>query len=166
MTPQSVRFCRPKELSFEKETDEAIRKKFDELTYEISNLKDYVFVFNGIDVTIHYTVYTTMFDGKCVNAIMNNKSTITCPLCFFTSSQFNQDPSIFKASEKGISLGISLLHCVIKAFEHFLHMAYRIPVQKWICRGIDKGNCNKFIVLIKTSRYFKHKNVCIMSITY
>lgn len=127
---QSTRSCAPIELSFKKETELMIQTKFYNLAQQIESLEPNKFEFNGIEITFGFKIFHTMFDTKCINGIMHNRSTVTCVICCMTSPNFKkeQPPEI---NTYALSLGIAPLHCWIRSFEHFLHIAYRLGVLTW-----------------------------------
>ncbi|KAH9640874.1 hypothetical protein HF086_015213 [Spodoptera exigua] len=63
-----------------------------------------------------------------------------CYICGATSKEFN-DLNIKKTVDiDAIQFGLSVLHARIRFFETILHLAYKIPVQKWQLRSEnDKG---------------------------
>lgn len=124
----------------------AIQTKFDHLSEQTKSIQPTVFCFNGADVTVDYKIFHTLFDQKCINAIMHNKSTVTCSICGLNSSDFHKDQPL-EINKAAISMGICLLHCLIRAFEHLLHIGYRLTVRKWICRGADKGKFELCFIL-------------------
>lgn len=136
-------------MHFTKETIEIIRQKFEQLKKQIDELKNHSFEFKGVQVTVEFKVFHTLFDGKCVNAILNNDSSVTCAFCWITSSKFNKTKQPNVISEEALSLGLATLHGEIKSFEHLLHLSYRKTVKRWICRGENKGIfVNKFYTWI------------------
>jgi hypothetical protein len=61
-----------------------------------------------------------------------------CDVCGNTSKDFNdlekkghENPATFK-------FGLSILHARIRLFESLLHLAYKIPLQKWQARSADE----------------------------
>lgn len=149
-TPQSVRFVRPIRIAFEKEDANAIQGEYNRLTNEIKDLKPHQFIAMG-SKEIRFKVFTTAFDGKCVNAIIQNKATSRCPVCLKTGSEFGKHPSTFKPVGT-MDLGLGLLHCLIRCFEYLLHLSYRIVIKSWdIRQGWMEGKiscCTFFVKLV------------------
>uniref|UniRef100_A0ABD2VS82 Uncharacterized protein n=1 Tax=Trichogramma kaykai TaxID=54128 RepID=A0ABD2VS82_9HYME len=134
-SPQSIRFTRPLRMSFEKEDDEAITKEIGRLDFEISELKIYRFKVNNKTARVKYNVFQTLFDGKCVNSLVDNPATTRCPMCLKTSHQFGNVNEDFTPREESLLFGLSLLHAEIKAFEHLLHLSYRLHLGQWDVRA-------------------------------
>lgn len=131
-TPQSERFCRPKHIALEKETEDLIAKEYATVHSEIQALKSHKFLMpNGKKVNISFEVYETMYDGKCLNAIVGNKATTRCPICTRTSHTFNNPDEYFNPILSNLKYGLGLLHCQIKSFEHLLHISYRKSLRLW-----------------------------------
>ena len=105
-TPQSVRFLRPLSISFEKEDDITSVFEYERLKKEINNLRSHKFILsNGKEVSIFYEVYQTMFDGKCVNALVKNPATSRCPMCLNTTHQFNSEDVDFTPDDENLLFG-------------------------------------------------------------
>lgn len=137
-SPQSVRYCRPLRLSFEKETPEAIRQERDRLRDEVDNFVPHNFsLTNGKNVGISFNAELTLVDGKCLNNILANDCTTRCPLCNIHMKKFNtyEDWHAPVPSDESLSHGLGLLHCEIKCFEFCLHLAYKktLNLKSWDC---------------------------------
>uniref|UniRef100_A0ABD2WAR7 Uncharacterized protein n=1 Tax=Trichogramma kaykai TaxID=54128 RepID=A0ABD2WAR7_9HYME len=142
-TPQSIRFTRPLRMSVEKEDCENIRKEMKRLDKEINKLNGYKFILpNKKVVRVKYEIYKTMFDGKCVNSLIENPAASRCPMCLKTAHQFGNSSIDFTPKESSLSFGLSLLHAEIKAFEHLLHLSYRLELDPpgWDVRGITDNS--------------------------
>ncbi|KAJ8666761.1 hypothetical protein QAD02_008423 [Eretmocerus hayati] len=86
--PQSPRFCRPSQLSFEKGTTGSILADYSKLRSEIDNLQPHSFCLsNGKWVIMTFRVFTTLYDGKCVNALVKNRCSSNCPMCYCSQAQ-------------------------------------------------------------------------------
>lgn len=141
-TPQSVRFCRPLRLAFEKEDEAATLKEHTRITKEIDALATHTFhLKNGIQAEVTFVVSQTLFDGKCVNTIVGNRATCRCPMCNRTVHNFGNLEDDFAPTESFLKLGMGLLHCEIKSFEHILHLAYRNTesIKTWDIKKPLKG---------------------------
>ena len=95
---------------------------------------------NGKRVTVKFIVSQTLYDGKCVNCILQNNATTRCPICGVSSHKFGDSTKTFEPQEDSLHLGIGLLHCEIKAFEYLLHLAYRMTIMEWDRKQHLKGN--------------------------
>ena len=81
------------------------------LTKEINKLHSHNFKLAiGKSVCVRYEVYKTMFDGECVNSLVNNPATSRCPMCLCTTSQFNDTLDNFTQIEDNLFYGLGQLH--------------------------------------------------------
>ncbi|KAL7290635.1 hypothetical protein TKK_0015397 [Trichogramma kaykai] len=107
-TPQSIRFTRPLRMSVEKEDCENIRKEMKRLDKEINKLNGYKFILpNKKVVRVKYEIYKTMFDGKCVNSLIENPAASRCPMCLKTAHQFGNSSIDFTPKESSLSFGLT-----------------------------------------------------------
>ena len=93
--PSSTHFCRPVNLQYLKETKELCQEEYKRLTNEILNLTKFKveIEIDNVDfceIEIEYHMDMTMFDGKCVNAVMNNKHSASCNICGAKPSEINK----------------------------------------------------------------------------
>lgn len=87
---QQSKFCRPLNISLEKEDEDAIVKECKRLKDEIKCVGIYRYRFkieNGKKVREKSNIHETLFDGKCLNAIVD-KATVRCPICLKTYREF------------------------------------------------------------------------------
>ena len=77
----------------------------------------------------------TMVDGKVCNAATYTKSTSWCYVCQATSKDFNNLNLKNEINPNALEFGISILHARIRLFESILHLAYKLPVQKYHEKG-------------------------------
>uniref|UniRef100_A0A6P7EZ54 Uncharacterized protein LOC114324861 isoform X1 n=1 Tax=Diabrotica virgifera virgifera TaxID=50390 RepID=A0A6P7EZ54_DIAVI len=75
-----------------------------------------------------------MVDGKVCNAATHTKSTMRCYICGATSTDFNDLTKERPCNTENMRFGLSLLHARIRFFESILHVAYKLPVIKWMAR--------------------------------
>lgn len=132
-TPQSVRFCRPIRVCYEKETEESFMREYERLEKEALWIHSHKFKNENGEVSkVKYKISKTLFDGKCVNCILGNKATSRCPVCGRTSGEFKDQSKDFSPiSEDHLKLGLGLLHVEIKCFEQCIHLAYKKKFQCW-----------------------------------
>lgn len=145
--PQSHRFCRPVRLSLELETKDNVKQEYDRLTNEISQLTPYTFQLkNGKYATVDFKCFTCMFDGKDVNIIVNNKDNARCPVCLKSVHHFGKNMEVedlrdaYPHKTSSIELGIGVLHCLLRCFEHLLNIAYRMTIKQWDVRKSKRNN--------------------------
>lgn len=89
-TPHSTRFCRPKMMTFEKETKSMILQTKENFDFENQNLENCVITLNsGKIMFIDFAVYLTLIDGKVLAHITNTPSYQRCPICKALPKEFN-----------------------------------------------------------------------------
>jgi len=88
--PQSVRFNRPIELHFVKETKDVIIEKRDSMKKEIDQLAPYTLKKNNADIIFNYNLQMTIIDGKVFNIIKGINSMTLSDTCTFSSSLFSR----------------------------------------------------------------------------
>lgn len=89
---------------------------------------------NGREITVRYSLFLTMVDGKAINSITGTSSAQRCYLCGETISNFNNIDAMRNKSvlhQSYLEHGISSLHAWIRCFEMFLRIAYRIDFCEW-----------------------------------
>lgn len=137
---QSVRFCRPINLQYVKETADIIRKQKESVEAEINQLRPLQVDLNNVKIHIHFSLCLTLIDDKVLNILTNTNSTLTCPICHATPKQFNDLVNInrtkqtFNPDPESLQYGISPLHAWIRLFECILHIAYRLCIKAWQMR--------------------------------
>lgn len=87
---------------------------------------------------IKHTMLFTMVDGKVCNAATETTSTMKCYICGQTSKDFNKFIKKEQIDTEALSFGLSILHARIRFFESLLHLAYKIPLQKWQARSNEE----------------------------
>ncbi|XP_067622258.1 uncharacterized protein [Eurosta solidaginis] len=134
--PSSTRFCRPIKLIYEKETSNLARTEVERVKQQISEIIPTQFD----SFKIHPKFYPAMIDGKVFSVIAESSSQ-TCGICGATPKVMNDLNSIkaLPLNTKMYEYGLSTLHAWIRCFECILHIAYRLPIQKWHVRGTDKS---------------------------
>lgn len=137
--PQSFKFCRPLRLALELETKVNVKKEHDRISREIHQLEEHSFTTNDKAVRMQYSCCTCMFDGKDVNIIVENKDSAKCPICLKSPYQFgkyeeNEYDDAYKPRTKAIELGLGVLHCLLRVFEHLLNISYRLTIKQWSVR--------------------------------
>lgn len=135
-TPQSVRFCRPLRIAVEKETREAITAEKNRLGAQVEQLQSHRFsLSNGKMATVNFDVHLSIFDGKCLNALLDNDATTRCPICGLSMGNFNK-PVDWQTvvPESNLKHGIGNLHCEIKTMELLLKLSCRLKLKVWTVR--------------------------------
>lgn len=125
--PSSPRYCRPIRMRFIKESNDITVDEINYINGKISALLPTKIK----DVSIKHKMLFTMIDGKVCNAATHTKYSMRCYLCNLTSKDFNNLSLKKEANKENLSFGLSLLHARIRFFESMLHVAYKLPVQKW-----------------------------------
>lgn len=147
-TPQSVRYCRPIRLALEKEDNEATLKEYNRLNQDIENLRPHRFLLSNNKLCkVKFNVYKTLFDGKCLNTILENSASSRCPCCLKTAHQFGKLNIDFTPNSLALKNGLGLLHCLIKTFEHLLAISKRKIIEVWDVKKNLKGKLIIFVWL-------------------
>ena len=138
--PLSPRFCRPIKLQFLHETAESTRAEVDYIEDQEKILLPFQTVFVGKQINVSYKIVLTMIDDKVCNSLSHTTSAQRCFLCKCTSKQFNNIDKMLqeKVDHENLVFGISSLHAWIRFFECLLHISYKLDIQSWQCRKVDK----------------------------
>lgn len=130
--PSSPRFCRPIRLQFLHENVQTTMTEVTNIEEQIQRLEPYQTI-KEKPIFVTYSMSFTMIDGKVCNAISGTISAQRCFLCEATPKQFNDIDAMLKKNVKtdNLRFGISTLHAWIRFFECFLHISYKIDVEKW-----------------------------------
>ncbi|KAJ8686117.1 hypothetical protein QAD02_021911 [Eretmocerus hayati] len=117
-------------MSMEKESSDAIRSEFDRVEEEETSLVPCEFkTKDDLDVKISFHVEHTLFDGKVVNELVGNSSTLRCPMCFKTNKDYKVFGSPCQAhEEKFLKFGPTLLHAELKMYEQLLKLGYLMNI--------------------------------------
>lgn len=131
--PSSVRFCRPIRIRYVTESKDITK---DEIAY-IENQAAQLQATEIDGVKIKHEIMLTMIDGKVCNAATDTTSTMRCYICGQTSKDFNK---LIKkeVNVEALKFGLSILHARIRFFESLLHLAYKIPFEKWQTRSAEE----------------------------
>lgn len=127
-TPQSFRSCRPLSLKYVKESDSVIQAEKERVESEIASLQPYIAATStGIPLTVNFSLYLTVIDGKVYSIITGASSQQSCGICGAKPSQLN---NIDACKDNIINLpalthGISPLHMWIRCLEFVLHLGYK-----------------------------------------
>ncbi|XP_041448468.1 uncharacterized protein LOC121404022 [Drosophila obscura] len=130
--PSSTRFCRPIKIVCEKETSSLVKLEVDKINKQILEILPTTFQ----NFQIQHKFHMTMIDGKIFSVIAES-SNQTCGICGATPSVMNN----LKSRTPDTNLyqyGLSTLHAWIRCLECILHIAYRLPFEKWQIRKSDK----------------------------
>lgn len=130
--PSSVRFCRPIRARFVHETKDITKEEISFIKNQEKLLKQTEDIEQG--AKIKHTLLLTMVDGKVCNAATDTASTLRCYICGQTSKDFNSLKKV-ATNKESLEFGLSILHARIRFFEQLLHLAYKIPLQKWQARS-------------------------------
>ncbi|KAJ4431291.1 hypothetical protein ANN_19888 [Periplaneta americana] len=139
----STRYCRPIRFQFQRETANLSKLEQDHIERQIHHLQPFICELDGKQIEVIYNMLFTMIDGKVYNAITGTSSTQRCFLCNLTSKDFNNLEKVLTTEivdTSRLSFGLSVLHARIRFFECLLHLAYKLPLEKWQARGIEQKN--------------------------
>jgi hypothetical protein len=79
-----------------------------------------------------------MIDARVCNAATYTTSTMRCYICGEPSKDYNNLSIKKEVTPEALLFGLSILHSRIRLFESILHVAYKLPVQKWQLRSEDE----------------------------
>lgn len=132
-SPSSPKLCRPIKFQFMKETPQTSKQEYDKMNKKIRELKETTFSINGFNVQCSHKLFSTMVDGKMLNAVSENSSNSRCPICLAKPTEMNHHEALEKmyCNEDLYEFGVSSLHCWIRFMECLLHISYRLGFQKW-----------------------------------
>lgn len=143
-TPQSVKFCRPKTVKFEKESAELTRRTKEEFEEEISNLNPTTCFVGGKTLEVECDFFLTMLDGKCLLHISDEKSSSVCYICGCPPSKMNDLhlARSFPINKDMLTKGCTMLHLWMRFLDVVTHISYKLPIKLYQV----KGENNKKIV--------------------
>lgn len=138
--PSSTRFCRPLKIEFMKETVNSIKTERERVETEKNALIDTVISVGERKIKVNHKLILVMIDGKVCNAITDTKSTQKCYICGATSKEFNNIEQMISRDSNVdfMEFGLSVLHGWIRFFECLIHLAYKLPIQKWQARSDEE----------------------------
>lgn len=136
--PSSTRYCRPIRFRYLKETAEVSVGEEAYFKEKMSNMQPTVFKEKDREYRITHCLQLTMVDGKVCNAL-SNVSSSKCYICNALPSEMNKiDKCLNKeVDESKYEFGLSPLHALIRFFEYFIHVAYKLDVKKWQARSAN-----------------------------
>ena len=139
-TPASTAYCRPLRIQFMKESKEVSVAEKNRVDQEIKELRSTKTTSQDRHLQINHKLLFTMIDGKVCNALTETTSTQKCFICGAPSKLFNNVDEMIarEVNTDNLEFGLSVLHGWIRMFEFLLHLAYKLPIQKWQARGADR----------------------------
>lgn len=137
--PSSTRYCRPIRIRYLKETTAVSVQEETYFKEKISNLQPTVFKEKDREYRITHSLQLTMVDGKVCNAL-SSVSSSKCYICNALPSEMNKIDQCLdkKVDESKYEFGLSPLHALIRFFEYFVHVAYKLDVKKWQVRSANE----------------------------
>ena len=135
--PSSVRFCRPLHIQSKKETTALILAEKADIVDQVKALQPTKVECHGRLVIVKFELVMTMVDVKVVNTLTSTSSAQRCYICGATPKFMNNIDEVIKREIRieTAEYGLSPLHAYIRFFEYFLHISYRIDIQKWQARS-------------------------------
>lgn len=136
-SPSSVRYCRPIQFVFAKETTDLVVRKVNSIEQEITSLVPTNVQIANKTFVVKPLLVLSMIDGKICTSLSSYTSSQTCFLCGVTPKDMNK-PEVIATKEIDLKLaafGLSPLHAWIRFMECLLHIAYRLEVKIWQARG-------------------------------
>ena len=135
--PSSTRFCWPIHFHFTKESNEATQAEEQYISHQIAALEPSVVQTpSGLVFHCQHILLLCMVDGKVINALTETSSNMRCYICGATPRHMNDLHYVTQlpTNKSSLNFGLSSLHAWIRFMEYFLHLAYRLKVQKWQSR--------------------------------
>lgn len=124
--PCSTSFCRPIKFVFTKEDSHTILNIQTEIEDKIKELHTFTITDNNVQIDVNFEFLLTMIDGKVCNVLSGNKASAKCFICGALPKEMNTSKVEEKVPNKeNYKFGVSPLHCWIKSFDCFIHIAYR-----------------------------------------
>lgn len=144
-TPSSTNYCRPVKFQFIKESTVLIKNEISAMQKEIEKLDTSKCCIDTTEVTVKHHLILSMIDGKVVNAICENKSSMTCYICNGKPTEMNQLENIYKKNvcKDYYKYGMSILHARIRSFECLLHIAYNLSFKSWYVKSAENKEKKK-----------------------
>ncbi|XP_065680006.1 uncharacterized protein LOC124806171 isoform X2 [Hydra vulgaris] len=163
LIPNSPDATRHLLFCFAKETASFIQEKFEHLKNEIFLLKNIDFKLGESTFVVKSslsTIYTTMNDGKTLNAVVSNMlkkriSSQSCHVCLANSKEFNLKTICKKninLNKHVLKLGICSFHLWMRCMEWIFNTACKLPAVKQ-GRNIPSQKSKEFI---ENKKKFQH----------
>lgn len=137
-TPSSTRFCRPIRIRFLHETVDITNDEIKYVEDQTKQLSRTEIENHNRATFVRHTLLPTMVDAKVCNAATSTSSTMRCYICGKTSKHFNDFENLNAEDPQSLRFGLSILHARIRFFETVLHIAYKLPLQKWQARTAEE----------------------------
>lgn len=130
--PSSTKYCRPVRFNFMKENHETTNQEFNEMQSQIASLENTLVNSNDQDVNNDHKLFSTMVDGKVINHLTDTPNS-NCNICDAKPSEMNNHEllKVKRCEKDNYCFGLSTLHCWIRFLEAVLHIAYRLPIEKY-----------------------------------
>lgn len=137
ISPSSTRFCRPVKFLFTTENTDIIKTKINDMNSQIEHLRPTQCIYNQKNIAVKHKLIMTMVDGKVINAICENVSSMRCHICNAKPTEMNKLNNIYKkeVKEEYYKYGMSTLHAWIRCFECLLHISYNQQFKSWSARS-------------------------------
>lgn len=137
----STMYCRMLRFAYQKESTENIKLELANIEEQIQGLEPTKINVKGIDIQIKHSLLCTMIDGRVRQVITKTISTQRCCIYGAPPKEMNNLDVILK---KDVNLGayqygLSTLHAWIRCMEWILHIAFKLPVQKWNVQLTEEG---------------------------
>lgn len=137
ISPSSTRFCRPVKFRFTKENTDVIKTEVNDMNDQIDHLRLTQCIYNQKNIAVKHKLIMTMVDGKVINAVCGNVSSMRCHICNAKPTEMNKLDNIYKKEikEEYYKYGMSTLHAWIRCFECLLHISYNQQFKSWSARS-------------------------------
>lgn len=161
--PSSIRFCRPIQIEYSKETPEKTKTVVNQVKDQIKLLNPSLINKNGEGVEIKHELFLTMIDGKVAQVLTETSSSAKCTICGAKPSEMNNLEKVraMPENEQAFEYGLSTLHAWIRCLEMILHISYNLDFKKWMATGDENKELKKLKMGYVQERFRKELGLII-----
>jgi hypothetical protein len=118
-------------IRYDKESSDITNDEINYTQSATNTLHDTKVILADKHFSVKHTLLLIVIDAKVCNAATHTTSTMRCYICGETSKDYNNLSIKKEVMPETLKFGLSILHAMIRLFESTLHVAYKLPVQKW-----------------------------------
>ena len=109
--------CRPLRHWYVKESKQNATKEIERLKKEAQKLAPYI---TDYGIKVCFKVFFSMCDQKMENFKWKNTSSMRCPFCRVLQGEFHRDHDFEVKNDSLSDLCMSILHYLLRFFDHFI----------------------------------------------
>jgi ABC-type multidrug transport system fused ATPase/permease subunit len=118
-----------------------LREEIAQIKAEIDNLRPMDWSTDDLGFVIRFQGILCLCDGKVVNVLTDNNSSLRCPFCHATPTQMSNPDGIFEILPSALNLlCLSILHFGLRSFELLMNIGFIQDFRQWQVR---KGSLNE-----------------------